>query len=54
MSCKPKTMKSAMKQWESSTADKKMDKAKGYKEGSKADMKADRAGAKKLMAKGKK
>lgn len=40
-----------MKQYEKSAADKKMDKAKGYKEGSKADMAADRKGLAKMNAK---
>ena len=48
------TMKSAMKKWEGSAADKKMDKKMGYKEGSKADIKADKAIAKKYPAKKKK
>ncbi len=49
MAKKPETMKAAMKKWEGSPADKKMDKAKGYKEGSAADMKSDKKQARKLM-----
>jgi hypothetical protein len=43
--------KMTMKKWEGSTADRKIDKAKGYKEGSKADMKADKAAVKKINKK---
>ena len=51
MAKKPMTMKAAEKKWEGSSADKKLDKAKGWAEGSKADNKSDREHAKKLMAK---
>lgn len=44
--------KTTMKQYEKSSADKKADKAGGYKEGSKADMKADRAAVTKANRKG--
>jgi hypothetical protein len=43
--------KMTMKKWEGSKADRKTDKAKGYKEGSKADMKADKAAVKKANKK---
>ena len=43
--------KMTMKKWEGSKADKKMDKAKGYKEGSPKDMKADKAAVKKANKK---
>jgi len=43
--------KMTMKKWEGSAADRKIDKAKGYKEGSKADMKADKAAVKKANRK---
>jgi len=43
--------KITMKKWEGSKADRKIDKAKGYKEGSKADMKADKAAVKKANKK---
>ena len=46
-------MKMAMKKYEGSKADMKMDKMKGApKEGSKADMKADKKGAMSFMKKG--
>lgn len=47
MAKKPMTMK----EWEKSSADKKMDKKMGYKEGSKKDMAADRKGLAKANAK---
>lgn len=46
-------MKMAMKKYEGSKADMKMDAKKGApKEGSKADMKADKKGAMSFMKKG--
>ena len=44
-------MKSAMKKWEGSAPDRKMDKKMGVKENSPADRKMDAAGAKRMMAK---
>ena len=43
--------KMTMKKYEGSKADKKIDKAKGYKEGSPKDMKADKAAVKKANKK---
>lgn len=51
MAKKPKV---TMKQWEGSSADKKMDKKLGYKEGSKKDNAADRKAVAALNKKRKK
>ena len=51
MAKKPTTMKAALKKWEGSPKDKKLDKVKGWAEGSKANNKSDREHAKKLEAK---
>ena len=43
--------KTTMKNWESSKADEKMDRKKGFSEGSKADQKADRSAVAKINGK---
>lgn len=48
-----KTLAQAIKQYEGSGADKRIDKARGTRENSAADQRQDRAGAKRLLRRGK-